>query len=136
MHYLYTSLKVLAVLALAALAAGCAGDLKEKENLAAAAGFKVITPTKPEQAAILKSLPANKVTQVKQDGKVYYVLPDLANNQAWVGGPKQYQSYQQLRLARQISNDNLEAAAMNQQASMNWGAWGGWGVWGPGPGWY
>src|SRR5580704_18150800 len=29
------------------------------------------------------------------------------------------------------ANTNLEAAEMNQDASMNWGTWGGWG----GPGW-
>ena len=59
----------------------------------------------------------------------------MKNNQAYVGGPKQYQAYQQMRLAKQISNQNLEAAEMNQAASMNWGAWGGWGGVG-GPGWY
>ena len=123
--------KYLAVLPLAVFAFGCAADLHEKENLAVAAGFKVITPTKPDQQAILAKLPADKVTPVKYKGKTYYVLPDAKNNQAYVGGPKQYQSYQQLRVAKQISNDNLMAAQMNEDASMNWGAWNGWGG-----GWY
>ncbi|WP_295449049.1 hypothetical protein [uncultured Thiodictyon sp.] len=56
----------------------------------------------------------------------------VKNNQAYVGEPKQYQAYQQLRVARQTSDQNLEAAELNQAASMNWGAWGGIG----GPGWY
>ena len=40
-----------------------------------------------------------------------------------------------MRLAKQISNNNLAAAQMNQMSSMNWGMWGGWGAWGPGWGW-
>ncbi|MES2569283.1 MAG: hypothetical protein V4710_04415 [Verrucomicrobiota bacterium] len=131
-----TALKYLAALAFLAFGAGCAtADLHEKENLATAAGFKVITPTKPDQVALLTRLPAGKVTRINYQGKTYYVLPDLKNNQAYVGGPKQYQAYQQLRIARQISNENLMAAQMNQAASMNWGAWGGWGP-GFGVGWY
>lgn len=38
-----TAFNHLAAVALAVLAMGCAAELKEKENLAAAAGFKVIT---------------------------------------------------------------------------------------------
>lgn len=132
MNALLRSLTSLVAITLLALAVGCAGNLQEQENLTVAAGFKPITPTKPEQSALLAKLPADQVTRITYEGKTYYVLPDVKNNQAYVGGPKQYQAYQQLRLAKQISNQNLEAAEMNQAASMNWGAWGGWG----GYGWY
>ena len=135
MKHVLLTIKGLAILALLTLAVGCASELQSKENLAIAAGFKTITPTKPDQIARLKSLPADKVTRVTHKGKTYYVLPDVANNVAYVGGPTQYQSYQQLRLARNISNQNLEAAAMNEDASMNWDGWGGWGAW-PAMGWY
>ena len=68
------------------------------------------------------------------------MLPDAKNNQAYVGRDAEYQAYQQLRLAQHLSNQNLEAAELNQKASMGWG-WGGWGGWGVGwggwgPGWY
>ena len=39
-----------------------------------------------------------------------------------MGGPRQYQTYKQLRLANQLSNENLEAAEMRQDASMSLGA--------------
>jgi hypothetical protein len=68
---------------------------------------------------------------VQKDGKIYYVFPDAANNQAYVGGPEQYQAYKRLRLANKLANENLEAAEMNQDASMNWETWRGWG----GAGW-
>ena len=129
MKPIQTVIKFLAVLALAALAIGCAADLKNKENLATAAGFKVITPNGADQQAILAKLPADKVTPVNYKGKSYYVLPDAKNNQAYVGGQTEYQAYRQLRLQQQISNDNLMAASMNEDAAMNnWGAWGGWGM--------
>lgn len=125
----YAILAIAAVLALV----GCA-TTSETENLAVAAGFKLITPKNANQQTILASLPPGKITPTQYEGKTYYVLPDKPNNQAYVGGPKQYQSYQQLRLARQISNDNLMAAQLNADAAA-WNTWGGWGVWGPGYYW-
>ena len=127
MKQIPTAIRFLAVVALGVFAAGCSSNLRDKENLAAAAGFQVITPSSPDQEAILKSLPQGRVSPATYEGKEYFVLPDAANNRAWVGGPKQYQAFQQLRLARQISNNNLQAAQMNQLASVNWGSWGGWG---------
>ena len=134
MKHILPSLKYLLTLALLCAGVSCS-NMQSKENLLISAGFKVITPARPDQQAILQRLPAGKVTRITYKGKTYYVLPDLKNNQAYVGGPRQYQAYQQLRLARQLSNENLEAAQMNEMASLNWGGWGGWGVWG-GPGWY
>jgi hypothetical protein len=135
MQHLRALFQSVVAIALLVLAAGCASDLHEKENLAVAAGFKTITPTNANQAALLTTLPPDQVTRITHQDKTYYILPDVKNNQAFVGGPKQYQSYRQLRLAEQISNENLEAAEMNQAAAMDWGAWGGWGGWG-GYGWY
>jgi hypothetical protein len=104
---------------------------QNKENLLIAAGFQVIAPKTAAQQQLLNSLPPDKVTPIRHAGKRYYVFPDAAHNQAYVGGPSQYQSYRQLRFANQLSNENLEAAEMNQEAAMEgWGAWGGWG--GPG----
>jgi hypothetical protein len=134
MRQTLTTLKFLVVIALGVFAVSCASETQEKQNLAIAAGFKIIAPKNAEQQSILNSLPAGKVTPVTYKGKRYYVLPDVPNNQAYVGGPDQYQAYQQLRLANKLSNQNLEAAQMNQMATMNWGAWGGWGGYG-GWGW-
>ena len=132
MNIILTSFKYLAALALATLAVGCASNTAGQQDMAVAAGFKIITPSKPDQQAILAKLPAGQVTPITYNGKGYYVLPDAAKNQAYVGGPAEYQTYQQLRLAKQLSNENLQAAEMNQNASMNnWGAWGGWGAVGP-----
>jgi hypothetical protein len=128
MKHLADPLKRLAAAAVIVLVAGCAtSDALNNDNLAVAAGFKVITPKKPDQQAILAKLPKDKVTPVNYQGSTYYVLPDSMNNLAYVGGPAQYQDYQKLRVAKQLSNNNLEAAQMNEMNSMDWGGWGGWG---------
>ncbi len=120
-------LKTLAAIALVALAAGCATNTINDGNLAGAAGFKIITPVNAQQRAILAKLPANQVSPITYQGKPYYVLPDAMNNMVYVGGPAEYQSYQNLRVQKQLSNENLEAAQMNSMNSMDWGGWGGWG---------
>ncbi len=128
------------------LAAGCASNnLIDKENAAVGAGFKVITPTKPAQQALLRKLPADKVTRINFGGKTYFILPDRVKNRAYVGGPKQYQAYQQFRRTQQMNTENYEATPDPIQIveinSMNWGEWDGWvAVGGPDgigwPGWY
>jgi hypothetical protein len=132
MKHIFTGFSLIGAFALLALAAGCTGmTTQSKENLLIAAGFKTVVTKTAAQQKKLQALPPDKVARVQKGGKTYYVFPDAANNRALVGGPKQYQSYQQLRLQNKLANENLETAEMYQDAAMNWGAWGGWG----GPGW-
>jgi hypothetical protein len=124
------------VVAVAIAIAGCATSsqtsMQSKESMLVAAGFKTITPKTAAQKQKLQNLPPGKVTMVQKKGKTYYIFPDPAQNQAYVGGPKEYQEYQQLRAEKKLANENLETAEMYQDAEMNWGAWGGWGAgWGP-----
>ena len=127
MKQILTTMKFLTVIALGVFAVSCTTESENKQNLAVAAGFKIITPKNAEQQNILNQLPADKVTQITYQGHTLYVLPDAKNNQAYVGRAAEYQAYQQLRLAQHLSNENLQAAQMNQMSSMNnWGAWGGW----------
>ena len=132
MKHMFSGFNLIGAIALLALAVGCTGtQTQTKENLLIAAGFKVIVPSTAAQKQKLQTLPAGKVSLVQKGGKTYYVFPDASHNQAYVGGPTQYQAYQQLRLANKLANENLESAELNQDASMDWGGWGGWG----GPGW-
>ena len=124
MKPIQTLLKTLSAIALLALAVGCAST-KSKENALVAAGFQIITPSTPAQAAKLQALPAGKVTITQEKGKTYYVFPDKAHNQAYIGGPKQYQAYQALRTQQQLADEKLEAAELNQESDSGFGAWGG-----------
>jgi hypothetical protein len=121
-------------ISLLALTVGCAttGSTQNKESMLLASGFKVITPKTAAQQQKLQQLPPGKMAVVNRNGRTYYVFPDAAHNQAYVGGPKEYQAYQQLRAANNLASENLETAEMYQDAAMQWGAWGGWGAgWGP-----
>src|SRR6201997_5941637 len=113
MKRILTGFSLIGTIALLALAVGCAGmQAQSKENLLIAAGFKTIVPKTAAQQQKLQALPPDKVAMVQKGGKTYYVFPDAANNRALVGGPKQYQSYQQLRLQNKLAQENLEAAAI------------------------
>jgi hypothetical protein len=128
------SFNMISVISLLALAVGCAttSSTQNKESMLVASGFKVITPKTAAQQQKLQQLPPGNVAMINRQGRTYYIFPDAAHNQAYVGGPKEYQAYQQLRAANNIANENLETAEMYQDAQMQWGAWGGWGMgWGP-----
>jgi hypothetical protein len=131
--------------AFTALLVGCATTqttTQNREAMLMASGFKVITPKTTAQQQKLQNLPPGKVTMVQKAGKTYYIFPDPAHNQAYVGGPKQYRHYQQIRADNRLAKESLETAEMYQDASMEWSVWGGWdagfGSFGPmaGPGPY
>ena len=115
---------------------------QNRENMLVASGFKVIIPKTPAQQQKLQNLPAGKVTMIQKSGKTYYIFPDPAHNQAYVGRPKEYQAYLQMRADNKLAKESLETAEMYQDASMQWSVWGGWdagfGSFGPmaGPGPY
>ena len=117
------------------LLAGCAttqSSTQNRESMLVAAGFKVITPKTAAQQQKLQALPPGKVTMIQKGGKTYYVFPDPANNRAYIGRPKEYQAYQQLRATNKLAKESLETAQMYQDAEMQWSLWGGGeGVWGP-----
>lgn len=113
---------------------GCAtttGVSENKVTMLTAAGFKTVTPKTAAQQQKLKALPPGSMAMITKGNKTFYVFPDAANNQAYVGGPQEFQAYQQLRAQKQLAQEQLAAAEMYQDSAMGWGAWGGWGVgWG------
>ena len=128
MKQIRLSLTIIGAAALLALAAGCATtSTTSTTDMLTAAGFKLMTADTPKKQDVLNTLPKGQLSVITWKGKTFYVQPAAASNQAYVGTPTEYQSYQQLRLAKQMSNDNLMAAQMNSDAMNDWG-----GVWGPG----
>jgi hypothetical protein len=128
-----------------ALLVNCAStqtSTQNRESMLAASGFKTITPKSAAQQQKLQKLPPGKVTMIQKKGKTYYIFPDPAHNLAYVGGPRQYQQYQQLRNDNKLAKESLETADMYQDEEMQWSVWGGWdagfGSFGPmgGPGIY
>jgi len=113
-----------------AFAASACSSTGEKENMLSAAGFKMVAADTPQQEEHLKSLPADKLTTAQRNGTMYYTFPDPKKNVLYVGEEPQYQKYQQLRLEKQMTDEQLNAAQLTDSASWNtWGAWNRGGAW-------
>ena len=120
MKQILAPFRILSTIALLALAVGCA-NTRSKEDSLVAAGFRVSVPKTAAQQQKLKSLPPDKVTVVQKDGKTYYVFPDVARNLAYVGGPKEYETYHQIRSQKK----KFEEIQWKENAEqIDWGGWG------------
>ena len=110
---------------------GCASyDAQSKETLLSAAGFRTRTPSTPEQQAMFNRMVPYKVERRVRNGKVLYAYADKQRNVVYIGGESEYQRYKQLGLQQSIAQDQLEAAQINEEASLyNWGPY--WGPWNP-----
>ena len=134
MKQIRTLFNTISIIALLALVAGCATTAtfpQDKANMLVAAGFKTVTPKTAAQQQKLQQLQTGQVATINRQGRTYYIVADPHQNLVYVGGPAEYQAYQQMRAQRQLTQENLQTAEMYQDAAMQWGGWGGWGVgWG------
>lgn len=117
-----TLVKLVPALVLLPIATGCAGPAsspatRPSESLLSAAGFKTIAADTPERKRHLNWLQPDHVTAVQLTGKHYYVYPDVAKSQLYVGTPKEYQAYLALRTQNGLPNPtppDVEAARLHQ----------------------
>jgi hypothetical protein len=120
-------------LLLLAILVGCASwDAQNKESLLSAAGFRTRTPTTANQQAMFNRMTPYKVERRIRNGKVLYAYADKQNNVVYLGGENEYQKYRQLALQQSIAQDQIEAAQINEDASMyqDFGPyWGPWNIW-------
>jgi hypothetical protein len=120
MKHISAGFNVIGAIAVLALTVGCA-NTQHTESLLSAAGFSTIVANTPQRQEQLKALTPNKVTLVQRKGKNYYVYADPAHYQIYVVTPSQYQKYQQLRLASNLAQDQLESARLNSWGPGLWG---------------
>jgi len=111
----------LAALAFALVASGCTlwnemGSSSD-EQLLVAAGFQARPVQTAQQTAIMNSVDPFKVTMRTSGSRVYYIYADPNKNVVYVGGPAQYQKYQQLSVQQGIAEDQMTAAAEMQMLS-------------------
>ena len=94
MKQIRTPFNTVSVIALLALTVGCAttASTQNKESMLVASGFKVITPKTAVQQQKLQQLAPGKMAMINRKGRTYYIFPDAAHNQAYVGGPQEYQA--------------------------------------------
>ncbi|MBX3734332.1 MAG: hypothetical protein KF791_17280 [Verrucomicrobiae bacterium] len=87
---------ILLSLVVVAWIAGCSTPSRTEqiESRLAAAGFRVVPATTPEQRQMVQQFPPGELTLVTRDGKQFYVYPDLARMQLYIGQQEQYRAYQ------------------------------------------
>ena len=113
MKQIRTSFNMIGVIALLALMAACATTAsfpQEKANMLVAAGFKTISPKTAAQQQKLQQLQTGQVATIQKNGRTYYIVADPHQNLVYVGGPHEYQAYQQLRAQKQLAQENLQTA--------------------------
>lgn len=112
--------RLFGVIAVMALAAGCAGAPSvpaPDESALTAAGFKVMVARTTLQQQHLQGLTPGTITEMQRNGRHYYVYPDVARNQLYLGTPKQFAAYRQLRPGTPDPQSQLNARAVAGDAA-------------------
>jgi hypothetical protein len=89
---------ILSALAMSTVVAGGAAAVSPKvdESELLASGFKVLVATTSVQKEWVQHLPRGQIRPMQRTGKKFFIYPDAANNQIYIGGPKEYEAYHQL----------------------------------------
>ncbi len=114
--------------------AGCAylrtQQAEQIDPMLAAAGFQMRPADSPEKLEQLKTMPPLKVVPRQEGDQTFFVVADPdACKCLYVGNAKNYERYERISLRQEAAQTRLEAAEMDENASMEWGMWGPWGGW-------
>jgi hypothetical protein len=123
MKHIFAALSLISVGALLALAVGCASTSTQTQSvpdMLIASGFQARTPTSTQQDK-LQSLTAGQISQINAYGLTLYVYPDWPNHRVLVGGPTQYQAYQQYRQSHNLPAEN--PPPLYRGPSFDWRKW-------------
>src|SRR5438067_11088639 len=123
MKQLMTLTKITGAMLTLALIAGCQtistnqAELvaSKKEFLLAQSGLKVVTVTTARQQQAINGLAQYRVSAVKYNGKLYYVIPTATKDKIYVGKQKQYDAYKRALAVQQTS----QPSGQPSQQTMN-----------------
>ncbi|MFA5168457.1 MAG: hypothetical protein WC530_08005 [Candidatus Omnitrophota bacterium] len=103
-------------------------NARSKEEMLAAAGFRMKQARTPEQLANVRSMTQRKLIPHTKDGRVMYVYADAGVCRCvYVGTEKNYQEYQKMVYQTELANQQELTAEANRETMFDWGAWGPWG---------
>jgi hypothetical protein len=86
-----------------------------------ASGFQARTPNQTQQNK-LRSLTAGQISQIQTSNRTLYVYPDWPNKRVLIGGPQQYQAYQQYRQSHNLPAEN-PPQVYHGPSSFDWSKW-------------
>jgi hypothetical protein len=114
-------LNVLVALTVSALVAGGAAaatpPIDESELLGL--GFKVLVATTAAQQDWVKRMAPGQIRAMQRTGKKYFIYPDAPRNQIYVGGPKEYEAYQQLHPDSKLAGQDGAKQASEYRAKQD-----------------
>jgi hypothetical protein len=114
-------LNVLVALAVSAFVAGGAAaatpPIDESELLSL--GFKVLVATTTAQQDWVKRMARGQIRAMQRTGKKYFIYPDAPRNQIYVGGPKEYEAYQQLHPDSKLAGQDGAKQASDYRAKQD-----------------
>jgi hypothetical protein len=61
--------------------------------------------------------------RIQRNGRDRYVYADPAHNQIFVGGLFAYDRYKDLRLAKNLAEEDVQDARTNAEIAAGWDAW-------------
>jgi hypothetical protein len=117
------------ILVLAASTAACVTTaVEDKEDMLAAAGFKIKPADTPAKIASLTALPAHKFVMNTQSGQPSYLYADPTICKClYYGDQTAYAAYQQMAAEQRVADRRLIQATMLQDTPWNdWAPWGPW----------
>jgi uncharacterized protein YceK len=117
-----SSLQLLALTLTLICLGGCA-TIKHTEQTLTEAGFQRIAASTDTQAQHLLTLPPNKLTLARINGKAFYVFPDAQHHQIFVGNEEAYQTYQQILTYSQIAGESRVLAYEDEGPGDDAGKW-------------
>jgi hypothetical protein len=99
--------------------------VQNKEDLLAAAGFRLVPANTPQRQASLRALPPHKfVHQVRNNAVVFTYADPTICDCLYVGNQAAYDRYRQNVFVKNIADEQQMTAQMDQ---MDYGPWGlGW----------
>jgi len=113
-HWRRRIFALFSMFAAAALLPGCATPppAPPAESQLLAAGFKVLAAKTVQQQEHLRTLAPGKITEWQRNGVHFFVYPDVAKNQLYVGTPKEYAAYRRVRPDDSATLSQQQAAEM------------------------
>jgi len=114
---------VLAALAISMIVAGGAVAAKPlppvDDNELVGLGFKVLVAQTSAQSDWVKRLAPGQIRAMQRTGKKFFIYPDAARNQVYVGGPKEYDAYLQLHPASKLAGADGAKQASDYRAKQD-----------------
>ena len=118
-----------AALATTIMLAACAMAVSNKEDMMAAAGFKIQPANTPQRQAALRSMASHKFSSQVRNSRVVWVYADpTVCNCLYLGDQQAYDTYRRLVFDRNQMQEEQQVAWMNQNNAVpypfTWEAWG------------